>query len=871
MKTRYLITTLMTFSLALFLSQAALAAEPEPGVARLSLIHGDVSTMRGDTGDWGATTINAPIVRGDSISTAARSRAEVELDHANILRLDQRTEAKIADLSRTHMQVQVSQGTVSFTVFKGTEADVEIDTPNVAVRPLGEGIYRVQVNSQAETEVTVRKGEAEVSTPQGSSTVEKGQLIEVRGTDSPEYQVAKARGQDEWDQWNRERDHVIEDASAWGYTNRKYTGAHDLDRYGHWRHTPDYGDVWSPDEPQDWVPYHDGRWVWEPYWGWTWASYEPWGWAPYHYGRWFLWDDAWCWWPGFVTPAFVPVWSPAWVSFVGFGFGRHFFAGVGFGFGFNSIGWCPLAPFDPFFPWWGFGNTFNVVNVTNITNITNIRNITNTTNGGTVTGLTTAGKQPVLANLQKALADPRARRAITTVPVQEFAKGRIPRNTQPVNAAALRQAHVVSGTLPVVPTRDSLRPVNRRSTGGSAPTHVATAGHFFSKRPAPPAPESFAGRAAAIRQMVQHYKPSAASNSGAMAGRVNANGASAVNGNSRTNAPAASTTQPTNRQNPSTARANGGQQQRTPQSRRFGAGNSESNAATGGVASGPRRSTQSGRETKPGATTPTETTRLRREQPASGWHRFGESNPRLERTTTARSQAGAANAPAEKQREAVTPRSQPASKVPADRSNWQKFSSGTKAANPTASRPASGENGAPRTFSPRQVPTTSREQQGGWQKFNSGTRQAPTERTRSFSAPQAESRRGEQFGRSSRPAGGGGWTRFTAQPERAPTIRSQGSFSGPREPARTPPEWRSPVHREAPRSFERPPLEMRRPIVSERAPRGNEGGGNRGGWGGGGNRGGSGGGERGGSHGGSGAGHSSSPAPQQSSGQGHKH
>ena len=31
---------------------------PAPAVARISLIHGDVSTQRGDSGDWGSTSVN---------------------------------------------------------------------------------------------------------------------------------------------------------------------------------------------------------------------------------------------------------------------------------------------------------------------------------------------------------------------------------------------------------------------------------------------------------------------------------------------------------------------------------------------------------------------------------------------------------------------------------------------------------------------------------------------------------------------------------------------------------------------------------------------------------------------------------------------
>ncbi|HLQ75723.1 MAG TPA: hypothetical protein VK210_00110, partial [Terriglobia bacterium] len=45
------------------------SAEKETGVARISLIHGDVSTQRGDSGDWGNATLNSPIVSGDRVST----------------------------------------------------------------------------------------------------------------------------------------------------------------------------------------------------------------------------------------------------------------------------------------------------------------------------------------------------------------------------------------------------------------------------------------------------------------------------------------------------------------------------------------------------------------------------------------------------------------------------------------------------------------------------------------------------------------------------------------------------------------------------------------------------------------------------------
>ena len=175
-----------------------------------------MSTQRGDSGDWGSTSINAPVVRGDQVATGENARTEIELDYANILRMAGHTQVKIADLTPKRIQVQVGQGYASYTVLKGSEADVEIDSPNVAVRPLGPGRYRVQVNSDAQTDVIVREGEAEITTPQGSTRVHAGEIISVRGTNEPEYKVSSAPDKDDWDTWNSERDHIVRNSESVG-------------------------------------------------------------------------------------------------------------------------------------------------------------------------------------------------------------------------------------------------------------------------------------------------------------------------------------------------------------------------------------------------------------------------------------------------------------------------------------------------------------------------------------------------------------------------------------------------------------------------------------------------------------------------------
>src|SRR5690242_13095779 len=96
----------------------ALAQEEDPGrgVARISVISGDVSVRRGDSGDWVAAAVNAPLVVQDQVSTGVGSRAEVQFDSANMLRVGSDSEVRLTDLESRRYQMQLVRGTVTFRV-----------------------------------------------------------------------------------------------------------------------------------------------------------------------------------------------------------------------------------------------------------------------------------------------------------------------------------------------------------------------------------------------------------------------------------------------------------------------------------------------------------------------------------------------------------------------------------------------------------------------------------------------------------------------------------------------------------------------------------------------------------------------------------
>ncbi len=172
-------------------------AKTDQGVARVSLIHGDVSTQRGDSGDWSAATLNQPVMTGDKVSTGDNARTELQLDFANILRLGPNSKANIANLTQETDSDPVGPGHRELSRFRKTAK------PSLrSILPTCRSIPRIMMASSAwkcrpdgDTIVIVRQGEAQIATPQGSTEVQAGDMATIRGdADSAQYKISSSSG-----------------------------------------------------------------------------------------------------------------------------------------------------------------------------------------------------------------------------------------------------------------------------------------------------------------------------------------------------------------------------------------------------------------------------------------------------------------------------------------------------------------------------------------------------------------------------------------------------------------------------------------------------------------------------------------------------
>ena len=492
-KGKFIVTAAIVFAI----SGLRLHAQEDPPyrVARLNYVQGNVSMDPAGLNDWAPAIVNHPFSIGDYLYADQGSRAELHMDQA-VVRMGQQTSFGFLNLDDSNVQIKLAGGDMYFRLHNfAPDQTFEVDTPNVAVSLLRDGIYRMRVDPNGNmTFVVVRQGGAVITGGGQSFNLDSGNSALLTGTDNLSYDVENAPDPDDFDSWCYTRDaHEARLRSA-RYLPPTVIGYEDLDDYGDWQQAGDYGPVWYPRQlDAGWAPYHDGHWAWVEPWGWTWIDDAPWGFAPFHYGRWVYVSNRWGWAPGPIAvgyrgPVVRPYYAPALVAWFG---GAHWGVGVSVGSA-PSVGWVSLGWGEVYTPSYTCSQRYftnvnvsntRIVNTVNITNVYNTVYVNKTVYNQTFVNVNAPGA--VVAMNQQAFAGGQpVRQAAVTVSA--------------ANVGQLRQSAVVAPA--VVPTRQAVAP----SLGRPAPHPPAQMlqRQVVAKAtpPAPPAP--FAARQQFLQQNV---------------------------------------------------------------------------------------------------------------------------------------------------------------------------------------------------------------------------------------------------------------------------------------------------------------------------------------------------------------------------------
>lgn len=435
------------------LAVAPVSADPTGRVGRIAWLSGSVHLHRTDSGESSTALLNWPLTGGDILSTADGARAEVQIGSTSV-QLDAGSVLEFVTVDDQRVHLRLLDGSV-IARFRSRESahEFELSTPDGSFSVNDAGSYRFDVN-RSSTGATVAAGSLHFEASDSALDIRAGQHIEFWNDGRTRYHLS-APVTDDFVLWSAARDRLpgsASDARQGRYVSPEMTGATDLDAYGRWDQSTEYGALWFPrGVAADWAPYREGRWAWVAPWGWTWVGDEPWGFAPFHYGRWVIYRGAWAWVPG--RPVARPVYAPALVAWIGTPA-----VSVSLQIGARpAVGWFPLAPREIYVP--PYRSSVNHVRQVNVTQITRTTNVT----------AITSNPQAFVDRTH--YAHRQLPRAVTMVPADVVTERR------PVHQAAMRvedgrllgsQAVQMQAPLAVPPMSAGRRPAGevRREQGG---------------------------------------------------------------------------------------------------------------------------------------------------------------------------------------------------------------------------------------------------------------------------------------------------------------------------------------------------------------------------------------------------------------------
>ena len=319
----------LTLALTLFVCPFASASQPEPSAdppAHVSLVEGTATLEREGRAE---NPLNMPLLSGDRLKTAD-GRVEVLFADGSTLHLDRSTTIDV----QSDVLVRLINGRVRLNILSRTRpVDYRVDSPSGSARITQPGEYRLAIlhastgpgagdRDEAQLELAVLRGAAEIFTEQGTTPVRAGERAYASAGLAPSYAYAyNSANWDAFDRWSEGRRDARLGVSAQYLPSEVQSYASTFDESGDWRYAQPYGYVWYPRVAVGWRPYYYGRWVAYPRYGWTWVGVDRFAWPTHHYGRWGFSANAWFWIP-------ANRWAPHYVSWS--------YAG-------NYVGWCPLG------------------------------------------------------------------------------------------------------------------------------------------------------------------------------------------------------------------------------------------------------------------------------------------------------------------------------------------------------------------------------------------------------------------------------------------------------------------------------------------------------------------------------------------------
>ncbi|HEX6015000.1 MAG TPA: FecR family protein, partial [Geminicoccaceae bacterium] len=184
---------------AALLGGRAYAAEPCASVVgHMASVEGVVQVRGEAEADWRAAELGIELCRQDTVRTGDLSRAAIALVTDEILRLDQGTTLRLAEVPLEASEPSVLELVFGvFQSFSRSPRRVDVGTPHMTLAIRGtEFVVRAD---QGESVLTVTEGEVVASNAQGELAVPSGQSAVARPGQAPQpYLLVRPRDAVQW-------------------------------------------------------------------------------------------------------------------------------------------------------------------------------------------------------------------------------------------------------------------------------------------------------------------------------------------------------------------------------------------------------------------------------------------------------------------------------------------------------------------------------------------------------------------------------------------------------------------------------------------------------------------------------------------------
>ena len=181
---------------------------------RISLIDGEANLKRHENQDWERVRLNYPLVEGDTLATGKDSRAEIQIDARNFVRLTANTVLRIVTLRDEGIAMSVVEGTalVRLAKFDRDKEYFEIDAPKSTLAAEKTGLYRIDVPREGRVRLTVRDGgSARIYSDTSGFALRSGRSgrTVISGDNAGDWDLQAAADRNDIDNWVNDRERYL--------------------------------------------------------------------------------------------------------------------------------------------------------------------------------------------------------------------------------------------------------------------------------------------------------------------------------------------------------------------------------------------------------------------------------------------------------------------------------------------------------------------------------------------------------------------------------------------------------------------------------------------------------------------------------------